>query len=63
VQQKTMGFQVPLIGFGKTYDGLPADNAKYEEARRQMAEKFRQRQIELARKAAEQPPAGAAPQP
>jgi invasion protein IalB len=63
VQQKTMGFQVPLIGFGKTYDGLSADNAKYEEARRQMAEKFRQRQIELAKKAAEQPPAGAPPQP
>jgi invasion protein IalB len=62
-QQKTMGFQVPLIGFGKTYDGPPVDNAKYEEARRQMAEKFRQRQIELAKKAAEQPPAGAPPQP
>jgi len=63
VQQKPMGFQVPLIGFGKAYDGPPADNAKYEEARRQMGEKFRQRQIELARKAAEQPPAGAPPQP
>ena len=49
VQQKTMGFQVPLIGFGKAYDGPPADNAKYEEAQRQM----RQRQMELAKKAAE----------
>jgi invasion protein IalB len=60
VQQKTMGFEVPLIGFGKAYDGLPVDNAKYEEAKRQMAEKF-QRQIELARKAKGQPPAGAPP--
>lgn len=49
VQQKTMGFQVPLIGFGKAYDGPPVDNAKYEEAQRQM----RQRQMELAKKAAE----------
>jgi invasion protein IalB len=62
VQQKTMGFDVPLIGFGKAYEGPPADNAKYEEAKRQMAEKFRQRQID-ARKAAGQPPAGAPPQP
>ena len=38
MQQKTMGFQVPLIGFGKAYDGPPADNAKYEEAQRQMME-------------------------
>jgi hypothetical protein len=58
-----MGFRVPLNGLGKAYDGSPADDDKYEEARRQMAEKFRQRQIELARKSAEQPPAGAPPQP
>jgi invasion protein IalB len=53
MQQKTMAFPVPLTGFSKTYDGPPVDNAKYEEARRQMMEKFRQRQIELANKAAE----------
>ena len=53
MQQKTMAFPVPLTGFSKTYDGPPVDNAKYEEARRAMMEKFRQRQIELANKAAE----------
>jgi hypothetical protein len=52
---------VPLIGFGKAYDGPPADNAKYEEAQRQMMETIRQRQIELQKKVqgAEQPQAGA----
>jgi len=63
MQQKSMGFPVPLTGFGKAFDGPPVDNAKYEEARRQMMEQSRQRQIELARKAKEQPPAGAPPQP
>src|SRR4029077_14203082 len=53
MQQKTMAFPVPLTGFGKTFDGPPVDNAKYEEGRRQMMEKFRQRQIDLANKAAE----------
>jgi invasion protein IalB len=53
MQQKTMAFPVPLTGFGKVFDGPPVDNAKYEEARRQMMEKFRQRQMELANKAAE----------
>jgi invasion protein IalB len=53
MQQKTMAFPVPRTGFAKTYDGPPVDNAKYEEARRAMMEKFRQRQMELANKAAE----------
>jgi invasion protein IalB len=53
MQQKAMAFPVPLTGFSKTFDGPPVDNAKYEEARRLMMEKFRQRQIELANKAAE----------
>jgi invasion protein IalB len=53
MQQKAMAFPVPLTGFSKTFDGPPVDNAQYEEARRQMMEKFRQRQIELANKAAE----------
>ena len=39
MQQKAMAFPVPLTGFGKTFDGPPADNAKYEEAQRQMMEK------------------------
>jgi invasion protein IalB len=53
MQQKPMAFPVPLTGFSKTFDGPPVDNAQYEAARRDMMEKFRQRQIELANKAAE----------
>jgi invasion protein IalB len=53
IQQKTMGFPVPLTGFGKAYDGPPVDNAKYEESRRQLMEVFRKRQAELAAKAAQ----------
>jgi invasion protein IalB len=53
MQQKAMAFPVPLNGFSKTFDGPPVDNAQYEAARRAMMEKFRQRQIELANKAAE----------
>ena len=53
MQQKAMAFPVQLTDFAKTFDGPPVDNAKYEEARRQIMEKFRQRQIDLANKAAE----------
>lgn len=69
IQQKTMGFPVPLTGFTKAYDGPPVDNAVYEQQRRQLMEMFRKRQQELAAKAkqgqgtAEQgAPAQAAPQ-
>jgi invasion protein IalB len=51
IQQKTMGFPVPLTGFSKAYDGPPVDNQKYEEQRRQLMEMFRKRQAELAAKA------------
>jgi invasion protein IalB len=72
IQQKTMGFPVPLAGFSKAYDGPPVDSAKYEESRRQLMEMFRKRQQELAAKAAQaeqnkqpgqagQAPAGQAP--
>ena len=67
VQQKTMGFPVPLTGFTKAFDGPPVDNKVYEEQRRQLMEMFRKRQQELAAKARQgqgapgQP--GAAPQP
>jgi len=54
MQQKAMAFPVPLTGFGKTFDGPPADNAKYEEAQHQMMETIRQRQIDLANKVAAQ---------
>jgi invasion protein IalB len=53
MQQKAMAFPVPLTGFSKTFDGPPVDNAQYEAARKAMMEKFRQRQMELANKAAE----------
>jgi hypothetical protein len=62
IQQKTMGFPVPLAGFSKAYDGAPVDNAKYEESRRQLMEVFRKRQAELAAKA-KQGQAGAAGAP
>jgi invasion protein IalB len=62
LQRKAIGFPVPLAGFGKAYDGPPVDNAKYQEARRQLMEVIRKRQIELANKAKEgqgaAPPAG-----
>ncbi len=51
IQQKTMGFPVPLSGFSKAYDGPPVDNQKYEQQRRQLMEVFRKRQAELAAKA------------
>ena len=53
IQQKTMGFPVPLTGFAKAYDGPPVDSVKYEESRRQLMEMFRKRQAELAAKAAQ----------
>ena len=53
MQQKALAFPVPLTDFGKTFDGPPADNAKYEEAQRQMMETIRQRQIDLANKVAD----------
>jgi invasion protein IalB len=63
IQQKTMGFPVPLAGFAKAYDGAPVDSVKYEESRRQLMEMFRKRQADLAAKAAKGGDAtGAAPQ-
>jgi invasion protein IalB len=60
IQQKTMGFPVPLTGFSKAYDGPPVDNQKYEEQRRQLMEMFRKRQAELAAKAKQGQADGAA---
>jgi invasion protein IalB len=61
IQQKTMGFPVPLTGFSKAYDGPPVDSVKYEESRRQLMEMFRKRQQELAAKAKGAEQTGAAP--
>jgi len=65
IQQKTMGFPVPLAGFTKAYDGPAVDNQVYEQQRRQLMEMFRKRQAELAAKAKQgqgAAPQGAAPQ-
>ena len=51
LQKKAIGFPVPLVGFGKAFDGPPVDNAKYQEARRELMELIRKRQAELASKA------------
>ena len=53
LQRKAIGFPVPLQGFAKAYDGPPVDNAKYQEARKQVMEMIRKRQAELASKAAD----------
>ena len=53
LQRKAIGFPVPLSGFNKAYDGPPVDNAKYQQARRQLMQTIRKRQMELANKAAE----------
>jgi len=54
MQQQRIGFPVPLTGFGTAYDGPPVDNAKYEDAWRQLMEKSRQRQIDANNKGTEQ---------
>ena len=52
-QQKTIAFPISLQGFAKTSDGAPVNNAAYQAARNQMMQASRQRQIELAKEAAE----------
>jgi invasion protein IalB len=67
MQQKTMAYGIALTGFSAASDGAPVDNAKYEEARSQMLAQARQRQIELAKNAADaqlrKSQAGVQPQP
>jgi len=43
MQQKTMGFPVPLNGFSKAFDGAPVDSVQYDDTRRALMEKLRQR--------------------
>ena len=50
MQQKTLAFPVPLIGFGKTSTGRRPTTPNMEKAQRQMMETIRQRQIELQKK-------------
>lgn len=42
---KAVGFKVSLSGFTKAYEGGPVDSKKYAEARRQLMQSIRQRQI------------------
>jgi invasion protein IalB len=63
MQEKTMGFPVPLTGFSKADDGPPVDNAKYEEQRRQLMETFRERQAKQNMGAAGGAPAQVSPAP
>jgi invasion protein IalB len=50
---KTVAFPVPLKGFTKAYTGEPVDSEKYHEARKQLMQRIRERQLELAKKAGE----------
>ncbi len=73
VGQKRVGFQVSLGGFTRALEGPSIDPKAYAQARKEMFEMIRARQVELAKKAAEaaknkgasQPGAqpGAQPQP
>ncbi len=53
VNQKRVGFQVPLTGFTRALDGPPIDRKVYAQARKEMFELIRARQVELAKKAAD----------
>lgn len=53
VGQKKVGFAVPLSGFTRALEGPPIDRKVYAEARKEMFEMIRARQVELAKKQAE----------
>ena len=53
VARRKIGFKVPLTGFSNTYKGPPIDRDLYTKARKEMFMKIRDRQIELAKRAAE----------
>lgn len=53
LNQKRIGFRVPLSGFTRAYDGDPIDRKVYAKARKEMFQVIRKRQILLAKKAAE----------
>ena len=50
VGQKKVGFQVPLAGFTRALEGPPIDRQVYAQARKEMFELIRARQIELQKK-------------
>ncbi len=49
-----IGFPVPLTGFTTAYAGDPVDNEKYRNARQQLMQTIRQRQIAMMRRAQEE---------
>jgi invasion protein IalB len=53
LNKKRIGFRVPLTGFTMAYDGPPIDRKIYAKARKEMFMVIRNRQIALAKKAAE----------
>ena len=53
LNQKRIGFRVPLTGFTRAYEGPPIDREVYAKARKEMFMVIRKRQIMLAKKAAE----------
>ena len=53
LNQKRIGFRVPLSGFSRAYDGPPIDRKVYAKARKEMFMVIRKRQIALSKRAAE----------
>lgn len=51
--RKPLVYEIPLTGFTKAIQGPPVDSQKYRESRKQLLLAIRQRQIELAKKAAD----------
>lgn len=52
--RKGIAFPVPLNGFGKTYDGPPVDNAKYNEDRKKLWAEIQERQKQYIQKLKEE---------
>lgn len=52
--RKGIAFPVPLTGFGKTYDGPPVDNAKYNEDRKKLWAEIQERQKQYIQKLKEE---------
>jgi invasion protein IalB len=52
--RKGIAFPVPLTGFGKTYDGPPVDNAKYNEDRKKLWAEIQERQKQYIQKMKEE---------
>ena len=53
LNNKRIGFRVPLSGFTRAFEGPPIDREVYTKARKEMFQVIRGRQILLAKKAAE----------